>query len=101
MAITKSNKLELSLDHNKPNEKIDAHCYTLVTSEESQTLILKLLSSLGLLHSLALQRCLSAEQMSKSPLKEVEGMYLYTPQTNPTVTSQLSKTRTDRTCWST
>jgi hypothetical protein len=25
MAITKSNKLELSLDHNKPNEKMDAH----------------------------------------------------------------------------
>jgi hypothetical protein len=25
MAITKSNKLELSLDHNKPNEKVDAH----------------------------------------------------------------------------
>jgi hypothetical protein len=25
MAITKSNKLELSLDHNKPNKKMDAH----------------------------------------------------------------------------
>jgi hypothetical protein len=25
MAITKSNKLELSLVHNKPNEKVDAH----------------------------------------------------------------------------
>jgi hypothetical protein len=60
MAITKSNKLELSLDHNKPNAKMDAHL-------------------LGLLHSLALQRCFSAEQMSKRPLKEVERMYLYTP----------------------
>jgi hypothetical protein len=56
-------------------------CYSLVTSEESQTLILKSLSALGLLHFLALQRCFSAEQMSKRPLKEVEGMYLYTPQT--------------------
>jgi hypothetical protein len=27
----------------------------------------------------------------------VEGMYLYTPQSNPTVTCQLSKIRTDRT----
>jgi hypothetical protein len=35
--------------------------------------------------------------MSKRPLKEVEGIYLYTPQTNSTVTSQLSKTRTDQT----
>jgi hypothetical protein len=76
-------------------------CYTLVTSEESQTLILKSLSSLQLLHSLALQRCFSAEQMRKRPLKEVEGMYLYTPQTNPTVTCQISKTRTDWTRWST
>jgi hypothetical protein len=42
-------------------------CYTLITSEESQTLILKSLSSLGLLHSLALQRCFLAEQMSKRP----------------------------------
>jgi hypothetical protein len=25
MAITKSNKLELSFDHNKPNEKMDAY----------------------------------------------------------------------------
>jgi hypothetical protein len=60
-------------------------CYTLVTREDSQTLILKSLSSLGLLLSLALQRGFSAEQMSKRPLKEVEGMYLYTPQTNPTI----------------
>jgi hypothetical protein len=74
-------------------------CYSLVISEESQTLILKSLSSLGLLHYLALQRYFSAEQMSKRPLKEVEGMYLYTPQTNPTVTCQISKTRTDRTRW--
>jgi hypothetical protein len=35
--------------------------------------------------------------MNKRPLKEVEGMYLYSPQTNPTVTSQISKTCTDRT----
>jgi hypothetical protein len=75
-------------------------CYTLVTSKESQTLILKSLSSLGLLHSLALQRCFSAEQMSKRPLKEVEGIYLYTSQTNPTVTCRISKTRTNRTRWS-
>jgi hypothetical protein len=67
------------------------------TNEGSQALILKSLPSLGLLHSLALERCFLAEQMSKSTLKEVEGMYLYTPQINPTVTSQLSKTRTDRT----
>jgi hypothetical protein len=72
-------------------------CYSIVTNEGSQTLILKSLSSLGLLHSLAFKRCFSAEQMSKRPLKEVEGMYLYTPQTNPTVTCQLSKTHTDRT----
>jgi hypothetical protein len=25
MAITKNNKLELSLDHNEPNEKVDAY----------------------------------------------------------------------------
>jgi hypothetical protein len=79
MAITKSNKLELSLDHNKPNEKMMHTCYSLVTNEGSQTLILKSLPSLGLLHSLALERCFSAEQISKRPLKEVEGMYLYTP----------------------
>jgi hypothetical protein len=72
-------------------------CYTLLTREDSQTLILESLSSLGLLHSLALQRCFSTEQMSKRLLKEVEGMYLYTPQTNPTVTCRVSKTRTDRT----
>jgi hypothetical protein len=76
-------------------------CYSLVTNEGSQALILKSLPSLGLLHSLALERCFSAEQMSKITLKEVEKMYLYTPQLNPTVTSQLSKTRTDRTRWST
>jgi hypothetical protein len=76
-------------------------CYTLVTSEESQTLILKSLSSLRLLHSLVLQRCFSAEQMSKRALKEVEGMYLYTPQTNPTVTCQINKARIDRMRWST
>jgi len=29
MAITKSNKHELSLDHAKPNEKMDAHFATL------------------------------------------------------------------------
>jgi hypothetical protein len=63
---------------------------------DSQTLILKSLPSLELLHFLALERGFSAEQMSKRPLKEVEGMYLYTPQSNPTVTCQLSKIRTDR-----
>jgi hypothetical protein len=72
-------------------------CYTLVTREDSQTLICKSLSSLGHLHSFALQRCFSAEQMSKRPLKEVVGMYLYTPQSKRTVTCQLSKTRGDRT----
>jgi hypothetical protein len=45
MAITKSNKLELSLDHNEPNEKMDTHLYSLVTSEgllsfDSQNIIL-------------------------------------------------------------
>jgi hypothetical protein len=72
-------------------------CYSLVTNEGFQTLILKSLPSLELLHFLALERCFSAEQMSKRPLKEVERMYLYTPQSNPTVTCQLSKIRTDRT----
>jgi hypothetical protein len=64
---------------------------------DSQALILKSLPSLELLHSLALQRCFSAEQISKRPLKEVEGMHLYTPQSNPTITCQLSKIRVDRT----
>jgi hypothetical protein len=41
-------------------------CYSLVTSEVSQTWILKSQSSLGLLHFLALERSFSAEQMSKS-----------------------------------
>jgi hypothetical protein len=68
---------------------------------DSQTFIFKSLPSLELLHSLALERCFSAEQISKRPLKEVEGMYLYTPQSNPTITCQLSKIRTDRTCRST
>jgi hypothetical protein len=54
-------------------------CYSLVTNEGFQTLILKTLPSLELLHFLALERYFSAEQMSKRPLKEVEGMYLYTP----------------------
>jgi hypothetical protein len=66
-------------------------CYSLVTNEGFQTLILKSLPSLELLHFLALERCFSAEQISKRPLKEVEGMYLYTLQSNPTVTYQLSK----------
>jgi hypothetical protein len=70
--------------------------YSLVTNEGFQTLILKTQPSLELLHFLALERCFSAEQMSKRPLKEVEGMYLYTPQLNPTVTYQLSKIRTNR-----
>jgi hypothetical protein len=73
-------------------------CYSLVTNEGFQTLILKSLPSLELLHFLALERCFSAEQISKRPLKEVEGMYLYTLQSNPTVICQLSKIRTDRTC---
>jgi hypothetical protein len=71
-------------------------CYSLVANEGSQALILKSLPSLELLHSLALEECFSAEQMSKRPLKEVEGMHLYTSQSNPTVTSQLSKTRTNQ-----
>jgi hypothetical protein len=53
-------------------------CYSLVTNERFQTLILKT-PSLELLHFLALERCFSAEQMSKRPIKEVEGMYLYIP----------------------
>jgi hypothetical protein len=72
-------------------------CYSLVTNEGSQALILKPLPSLGLLHSLALVRCFLAEQMSKRPVKEVERMSLYTPQSHPTVTSKLINTRTDRT----
>jgi hypothetical protein len=72
-------------------------CYSLVTNEGSQTLILKSQPSLELLHFLELERCFSANQMSKRPLKEVEGMYLYTPQSIPTVTCQLSKKRVDRT----
>jgi hypothetical protein len=67
---------------------------------DSQTLILKSLPLLELLHSLALERCFSAKQISKRTLIEVEGMYLYTPQLNPTVTCQLSKIRTNRTRWS-
>jgi hypothetical protein len=35
--------------------------------------------------------------MSKRPLKEVEGMYLYTPQSIPTITCQLNKIRANRT----
>jgi hypothetical protein len=72
-------------------------CYSLVTNERFQTLILKSQPSLELLHFLALERCFSADQMSKRPLKKVKRMYLYTPQSNPTVTCQLSKIRTDRT----
>jgi hypothetical protein len=41
-------------------------CYSLVTSEVSQTWILKSQSSLGLLHFLALERSFLSEQMSKS-----------------------------------
>jgi hypothetical protein len=40
---------------------------------DSQTLILKSLPLLELLHFLALERSFSAEQMSKRPLKEVAG----------------------------
>jgi hypothetical protein len=58
MAITKSNKQELSLDYNKPNEGF-------------QTWILKSQPLLELLHFLALERCFSAEQMSKRPQKEM------------------------------
>jgi hypothetical protein len=54
-------------------------CYSLVTNEGFQTLILKSQPTLELLHFLALERCFSAKQMSKRPLKEMEKMYLYTP----------------------
>jgi hypothetical protein len=41
-------------------------CYSLITSEDSQTWILKTQFSLGLLHFLAHERSFSADQMSKS-----------------------------------
>jgi hypothetical protein len=72
-------------------------CYSLVTNEGFQTLILKSQRSLELLHFLTFERCFSAEQISKRPLKKMNEMYLYTPQSIPTVTCQLSKIRADRT----
>ena len=38
MVITKSNKHELSLDHDKPNEKVDAHFATLDLTNEGSLL---------------------------------------------------------------
>jgi hypothetical protein len=71
-------------------------CYSLVTNERFQTWILKSEPSLELLHFLALERCFSADQMSKRAQKEVQEMYLYTPQSISTVMCQLSILRTDR-----
>jgi hypothetical protein len=65
MAITKSNKQELSLDHEKPNEKGGCTLATLCTNEvlnlgfSNHNLLTRLLNYL------AHERCFSTEQMSK------------------------------------
>jgi hypothetical protein len=97
MAITKSNKHKLSLDHDKPNEKggcILATPYALMRS------LIFGLSNLNhptrLLHSLALQRCFSAEQMSKRPSMDEWDKYLYPLMQNIMVGGQLNKYQGDR-----
>jgi hypothetical protein len=66
MAITKSNKQELSFDHGKPNEKGGCTLATPYALMKSLILDFQITnSSLGLLHFLALEWCFSAEQMSQ------------------------------------
>jgi hypothetical protein len=72
-------------------------CYSLCTNEvfnlgfSNHNLLTRLL------HSLALKRCFSAEQISKRAQMDEWEKYLYTPHTNPTFMCQLSIFRIDRT----
>jgi hypothetical protein len=72
-------------------------CYSLCTNEVLNLRLLNLNHPTRLLHSLALQRCFSAEQMSKRPPMDEWDKYLYPLIQNTTVGGQLSKLRGDRT----
>ena len=78
MAITKSNKHKLLLDHDKPNEK-GGHTLAILLAL-MRTLIFGF-SNLNhltrLLLSLALSRCFSAKQIGKRPPLDEWSKYLY------------------------
>ena len=74
MAITKSNKHELSLDLTKPNEKSRCTLATLCTNEVLNLGLANLNNPTRLLLSLAHQMVSSAEQMGKrASMHEMEG----------------------------
>ena len=80
MAITKSNKPELSLDPNKPNEMSGCTLATLNALMRSLILRLSNLNNLTrLLLSLAHQWMFSAETMGKRPLMVEMDEYIYSP----------------------
>jgi hypothetical protein len=84
MAITKSNKQELSLDHGKPNEK--SGCTLATPYALMRSLILDsqiAISSLGSCTPLAHERCFSAEQMSKLTSNGRIGDIFIPPSINP------------------
>jgi hypothetical protein len=74
-------------------------CYSLITSEDSQTWNLKTQFSLGLLHFLAHERSFSADQMSKSTSNGgVEEVFIH-PLNSPTVIFEISNFRDRQTRW--
>ena len=78
MAITKSNKHKLSLDHDKPNEKGGCTLTTLLALMQTLIVGFSNLNHLTrLLLSLALSKCFSAEQMVKRPPMDEWSKYLY------------------------
>jgi hypothetical protein len=78
MAITKSNKHKLSLDRDKPNEK--GGCTLATPYALMRSLILDYqisIAPLGSCTPFALQRCFSAEQMSKRNELDEQEKHLY------------------------
>ena len=78
MAITKSNKHELSLDHDKPMRRVDAHFATLDLTNEGSLWDSQIsITSLGPCSSWHSQTCFSAVRMSKStPHTRVEVVFI-------------------------
>jgi hypothetical protein len=77
MAITKSNKHKLSLDHDKPNEKGGCTLATLYALMKLLILILKSWTSFNVALALPCTQSVSlAEQTGKSAGVEEVGLYL-------------------------
>jgi hypothetical protein len=70
-------------------------CYSLYTNKVLNLVFSNLNHATRFLHSLALQRCFSVEQMSKRPPMDEWNKYLYALIQNITVGGQLSKFRGD------